>query len=506
MFLKQLKPFVNQCIFVLCMSLATSATAQVCDCPGQKVIDTFKIMIADRQAKLTFLKVEGNFETASGFSNIPEILQQEIAELERIIEKRAAGIVKCRLQCMSKGVTEVADQSLGLSQTININECPKCYGAYLRYIYEQDFGIANKGLGGLIRCNLLHCRPQNATSTFRDGDIPDISPIPTDEPENDTNDQEPGETATTSTGDQSAGVVPGPALITVPNFPAGISRRPAPNFPPDTFRQLTGTCDYDPQDMCDKLGENAAGECVGLVQKWTQECKSVFPRTKLPSIALCQAECGVFASEATASLEIRELVLSVINVHAGSLVTKARRELLDEKQSLEARLEILGLELAEQVVHLYQNENSGNIVEHFGAFFEPNPPLTYVGERPAPPSAAQLSKIKVLSESLEEISQKLLAIRGSAQETAWQDFARSIWLGKDAASSPIGCTQEQIAPKLAECRAFCAQQGERTDTFVGPHVKETCQPISIMGMLYLPLSRQWIYPKGNPWRNPGYGR
>jgi len=81
-------------------------------------------------------------------------------------------------------------------------------------------------------------------------------------------------------------------------------------------------------------------------------------------------------------------------------------KLTAEKESAEFELAKVS---AGRIIYLYENTNSGKLIEHAGNYFEPKPPLRYVGEKREVDTGKRDSlktKVSLLAESIAELSEK----------------------------------------------------------------------------------------------------
>ncbi len=125
----------------------------------------------------------------------------------------------------------------------------------------------------------------------------------------------------------------------------------------------------------------------------------------------------------------------------------------------------------------------------------------------APLSELELERRTILNQRIERLAKEAAALSTEPAElTVWRQKARAFWQGTNN-YSPVACKPDQIDPKLAECRAFCdAQMPIPPDAGGGPAPLDFCKPNGILGLLYQPFSRKWLYPPNDPRQAPGFGR
>jgi hypothetical protein len=162
--------------------------------------------------------------------------------------------------------------------------------------------------------------------------------------------------------------------------------------------------------------------------------------------------------------------------------------------------------VADHQIHLYTNSGTGEVLQHDGPRFEPVPPLEYTGSMQAPPSELQQERIAILKNRIRDIERDMdqLAM-DSAKTEGWRKMALAFWSG-NGVTPRTGCMAEDIEPQRAMCKAFCSAQPIIPEAVDGPQYLDICRPVSMMGMLNHPFSREWLYPPGNPMRQAGFGR
>ena len=276
------------------------------------------------------------------------------------------------------------------------------------------------------------------------------------------------------------------------------------------MRAPAGTCEFEPDDVCLKLGGEEAEQCKIKASIWRDECRAVRDRAGEKSLNYCYARCDVQSTAAQNANFLQQLVLSVVRANdpLNSELLAARRA-TNEKMLKEASTELQQLEdkLANNKIYIYTNTETGAIIQHNGPFFEPKPPLIHTGEMPAPLTEAQLERRTILHDRITELAKEAVELTTEPAEiSAWRPKAIEFWSGNEN-YSPVACKPEQIAPELAACRAFCdAQMPISKDAGGGPAPLDFCKPNGVLGLLLQPFSRKWIYPPGHAWQAPGYGR
>lgn len=112
-------------------------------------------------------------------------------------------------------------------------------------------------------------------------------------------------------------------------------------------------------------------------------------------------------SMSAAGRERRDARVAGIDAEAAALVQQ--RDTLEEEIRERAR---------GRVIHLYQNDDTGALVEHAGKRFEPKPPLRYVGERRAPLGEAGQRRLRELEQQRRAIDGELEALDVARAEAA----------------------------------------------------------------------------------------
>lgn len=253
-------------------------------------------------------------------------------------------------------------------------------------------------------------------------------------------------------------------------------------------------CDFQPGNVCDKLEGRRASRCISEMQSWLAACQRSEAMASSPGAAQCSARCVHQGETAEMALILRDLALEVVaesDRNASAISEGQRAELEPRITATQAEIDTLEAEIAAARIHIYTNRDTGEIVQHNGPYFEPNPPLEYTGEMAAPPTDAQSERRYVLTARLQSLQEALDDVNAASPDPAalddWRQLARYTWLGGEynglRSNGAITCEAEQIAPEVARCQAFCAAQDIDAPGAPPPHPLDICQPTSTHGML-----------------------
>jgi hypothetical protein len=301
-----------------------------------------------------------------------------------------------------------------------------------------------------------------------------------------------------------------PVILATPPVKGG-----APALPPvgtGLFRVPPGVCALDPADVCAKLGKVAELRCERLVITQQSQCRSVQAVFNDGTHAACHVRCDHDADQALMAHDLLTLVQDVINDAdpATSEATSAERTFLEDMAARTRQdLAALEAEVAAARITLYSNTETGAVIQHDGPPFVPQPPLVLVGDMARPPTEAQVERLAILRKRLKDTDAEYRALLDrSASSGAWRAEAMAVWFGDGTPARPYlaGCTRAAAETERARCKAFCDAQPTRDQGSPGPHPIDICRPNGVMGLLYQPGSRVWLYPPNDPRRVPGFGR
>ena len=173
----------------------------------------------------------------------------------------------------------------------------------------------------------------------------------------------------------------------------------------------------------------------------------------------CDLHCDVYQEMWRLRNDTKGWSIRAIRAVTGDARAQRAAELagLDARRAgLTAERDPLAAELEDlrkgRVIQLYQNSETGAIVEHSGRFFEPSPPLRHVGDRRAPQMAGGLRRIAEGEVRLGELDAELAELDAerarldprNAPPDATERVIQSMW-GND-------CNELEAQAWLADCR------------------------------------------------------
>jgi hypothetical protein len=395
-------------------------------------------------------------------------------------------------------------------------------GSVIDQLAEYESGLLpliaarDTALEALIDCNLNQCRPvPDVSDMFGPGGAYEgQTPTPAPEPLPDdglglapeapilpSSDPGPGAEASAATG-QGAGA-DGLGLIDIDVPETGV--------PPEVqalldqleasgTRPTAGPCEYEPEAICRKLDPQDEPQCLTSVGRVRDQCLDYQRRafTELGREASCRLSCEYSQESINLEFWLRDRTLVWLDQNYNGLSNDAASDRADRQARLaQLESEISELEAARdrRGVHIYRHGVAGTLIQHAGAYFDPRPPLTYVGEAGGAFTQAELGQWNALSREREQLM-VLLQSPGDAALDDWYAGARESWLGGPRWPAPMACFANEVAGEYQACLAQCAAEGDSA----GP--QSICQPSSIIGRLNTPGSTRQIYPPDDPRREP----
>ena len=395
--------------------------------------------------------------------------------------------------------------------------------------YEQQHArlleARDRALDILIACNLNQCRPvPDVNADFEPGGIyegvvPD-STITVDEPviEPDNGEGLTGEGPQLDLADQASPVevdeeTPDTTNGTgLPSQQTGYFDIPDnPGIPPEVLEALArleaaginpnaGPCDYPPDTICHGLIEAVRDECRARLDTIIMECRTYQTNafTQWGRIETCQQSCQASANSVTEEYWLVEQALATIEAAyiENRFPTDEERAALDAQHARNS-LQITSLQAlpATRRLHIYRNTNSRDLVEHAGAYFDPQPPLEYIGEIDGTLSQSEREQLGSLLQQNIEID-ALLSSANDVELDAWRTDARQSWTGGGRWPAPIACAEDAIDRERQSCLSACSSQSEQI-----AGARSICQPSGVIGRMSYPAATQQLYPPGDPRRS-----
>jgi hypothetical protein len=284
-----------------------------------------------------------------------------------------------------------------------------------------------------------------------------------------------------------------------------------PGIPPEVFEALArleaaginpnaGPCNYPSETICHGLVEGVRDECRNRLNTLIAECRNYQSNafTQWGRIETCRQSCEASANSVTEEYWLVEQALATIEI----AYIENQFPSDDERAALEAQLannmpRITSLQAlpASRRLQIYRNTNSGALVEHAGAYFDPQPPLEYIGETGGTLTATERDQLGDLLQENIEI-EALLSSANDPELDAWRTDARQSWIGGGRWPAPIACAEDAIADERQSCLAACSNQREQS-----AGARSICQPSGVIGRMSYPGATQQLYPPGDPRRS-----
>lgn len=251
----------------------------------------------------------------------------------------------------------------------------------------------------------------------------------------------------------------------------------------------------EPHPACERLPEADRAECRELAARY--ECLAEHWQETEGCLARCEAKSAGQDFNAWL-LETNRRVTG--DNYAAALL--ARRQSEEEAEALMAERQTLAEEIADaergRQVYYYENTNNGEIVSHFGEYFDPVPPLVYRGDGRLPLNARERAKLEEkqarLAEIESEIAEVLQEQANIDQElTAWHDAAMNDhWQPPPQAG--LHCTAEMFQEEYTYCIRNCTEENFR----IGD--SSCLASFSSREPFYDIAVRRLLYPPGHPMR------
>lgn len=251
----------------------------------------------------------------------------------------------------------------------------------------------------------------------------------------------------------------------------------------------------EPHPACERLPEADRAECRELAARY--ECLSDHWQETQACLARCEAKSAGQDFNAWLLETYRRVVED--NYAEGLLARRQSEEeaeaLMDERQTLAE--EIADAERGRQVYY-YENTNSGEIVSHFGEYFDPVPPLVYRGDGRLPLNARERAKVEEKKARLAEIEAEIAATleeQASLDQelTAWRNEAMNGHF-RPPPQAGLHCTAEMFQEEYTFCVRNCTEENFHIgDSSCLASFSSRQQPYDV-------AVRRLLYPPGHPMR------
>jgi hypothetical protein len=420
---------------------------------------------------------------------------------------------------------ETARQSLARAQANVPGESRELLSEYFELTerFRRDGERRVRALEALIACNTGQCRPRTDPSGLFEwgglyyeadtddwpeddaateavdvaGNAPDLvtesAPEPDPLPQPDARDGNRDEDVAGNapdiglTDETPEVVIPGLQSIPMPATPAP-QRAPEPRsifsspLVSPYNRQPREACAISVEAICSNVRPSAGETCASKLRDWGARCEvwRVMPREALSQPPMCHFGCDLqYATVDTNNWlqsEVGPALRERYEAHQAGL--RARRETTQaSRDAVQARItEIEALRL-----HIYRHTDTGRVFEHGGDYFEPNPPLEYLGE-----SRGLTGRQQAL---LDRLRQQLVTLNFSLQLQGepedlrrWYERSLQMLNGGGGFRDPTMCSNAEAIADRDQCYATCdetaALSGGQSAGMSGQ-----CQPNWVMDLL-----------------------
>ncbi len=263
----------------------------------------------------------------------------------------------------------------------------------------------------------------------------------------------------------------------------------------EPFAGCEGASLAEPHPACERLPEAERAECRELAGRY--ECLLDHWNKTEACLARCEAKSAGQDFNAWL-LETNRQVTE--NNYAAALL--ARRQSEEEAEALMAERGTLAEEIADaergRKVYYYENTNSGEIVSHFGEYFDPVPPLVFKGDGRLPLNARERARVEEkktrLAEIEAEIAEVLQEQASLDQElTAWRDEAVNGHF-RPPPQAGLQCTAEMFQQEYTYCVRNCTEENFNIgDSSCLTSFSSRLHPYDV-------AVRRLLYPPGHPMR------
>jgi len=381
-------------------------------------------------------------------------------------------------------------------------------------LLEKQLDDANyardKALDALIDCNLRRCGvSRNANALFMPGGLygpatgrPGWNGVT--QPEGlsggnaeanatEVNRTEPSNDGALAEPNFASFIINDEVVIDVPTLPAKVQQQLAALTDNNDVHIPPKACELIPAQLCQYLDESSKSECVTRFTDNNRMCKQ--RQQQMLSgrpMAVCNGTCDYTEVLRIDGLWLLEQIYRSIDLRVESRLDSrdAVKKMSLRNQLRQLRVEQKNLQdIPETRKHLiYKNTQTGRRFEHFGLFFEPQPPLIYVGMERGERTQQENQRLQILPSSIFDLEKEITSVAiADTLLIDWADQAKSHW------QRLMPCQREQIPAKVAICRSECSVVlgGRQDDYFWTPTF---CSPAGVIGLLHNPSSKVWIYP------------
>ncbi len=259
---------------------------------------------------------------------------------------------------------------------------------------------------------------------------------------------------------------------------ASASREHARNKPKKPIRF---TCKTVGLGACDAFQKKEKDECLKFMRSYISACEA---GGEYDGSSLKTASCTGIANFCRVQINSRRKLVAL----TGSARASATRH-LDKltKQKVAglkreaAKFQTESEELKGQRQYYYLNANSGEMMVHAGTYFDPKPPLTFVGDAPLRLSRKEKQRTANIAAEIAALEARMRAVSKEAtKNSAWPQWNTQNWSNMQA--DP--CLTYDAEQYYKTCQTVCEYQNS-----IAARSTLTCHPPSkayIKIMIYLP--------------------
>jgi len=215
----------------------------------------------------------------------------------------------------------------------------------------------------------------------------------------------------------------------------------------------------DGNTLCGLYPEPLRTKCFAAYVRYYETLKAsmhVF-RTSDEQSIICKAQCDRAHAGRLVSFAIRKFDDEKLEIRRQKKLKQINEKLDELDNQIDKLIEKKKRLLNPGPVYLYENTGTGALVEHAGKFFEPKPPLKFVGEKPGKPGPAAKKEITRINDEMAAIKKERIPLLAKQKEinAAFDRVLQSI----NSHSDNI-CSESQRETLNNECLQRCASGGD----------------------------------------------
>jgi hypothetical protein len=239
------------------------------------------------------------------------------------------------------------------------------------------------------------------------------------------------------------------------------------------------SCQEMGERPCKAFGKKEEKECLKIVKPYIKACKA---GGGFELKTMRKASCAGVANFCQEALVTYRKIIAFISKTRdqaeGDLNNKIDKKISVLKTKIEAAdAEIKAIK--EQREHYYYNSNSGETITHAGEYFEPKPPLSYVGDGALKLGKKSKAKLAKLNKNIDRLKQEITKL--GSKRTQWSELNLSNW----NVTKNSYCLDTDPGKMAVACMTTCEQFGDPVDarSTLRCHLPRTS---SVKEFIYLP--------------------